>query len=223
MVIARPVTPVIDEGYAEGEHKPTPTKAKLRTLTKFCQDRGLDIYQKEINKYCQVPNRTAYRWLQSNQDVRRHHNSPYSQENRGRKHRFTDEDFQKVEDWLIEGGFEHRICPWVEIVNEVLPEKQAYNATIRAAFGQRGYHKCVTCQKPYLTPQSLRQRQEYLSLRYSWSLNEWRRVRFSDECHFGLGPQRKLKIIRRRGERYYPDCIQHNINPKKIKQKNEKR
>ncbi|KAK5344796.1 hypothetical protein LTR11_012150, partial [Exophiala xenobiotica] len=50
-------TPIIDEGYKGGEHKPTPTKDELRTLTKFCQDHSIDNYQKENN------NTARYRWI----------------------------------------------------------------------------------------------------------------------------------------------------------------
>lgn len=37
---------------------------------------------------------------------------------------------------------------------------------------------------------------------------DWHCVRFSDEVHFRYGPQSKLRIIRKLGEQYCPDCIQ---------------
>jgi hypothetical protein len=37
---------------------------------------------------------------------------------------------------------------------------------------------------------------------------DWRRVRFSDEVHFSFGPQGRVYILRRLGERDCPDCIQ---------------
>jgi hypothetical protein len=42
---------------------------------------------------------------------------------------------------------------------------------------------------------------------------DWKHVRFSDETHFGLGPMGKLMIIRKRGERYYRNCIQEQRQP----------
>jgi hypothetical protein len=36
----------------------------------------------------------------------------------------------------------------------------------------------------------------------------WRRVRFTDECHFSLGPQGKVTILRQKGERYKHKCMQ---------------
>ena len=49
---------------------------------------------------------------------------------------------------------------------------------------------------------------------------DWDRVRFSDEVHFGWGPQHQLRIIRKPKERYCVDCIQHSDAPKS---KDEKR
>ena len=36
---------------------------------------------------------------------------------------------------------------------------------------------------------------------------DWYRVRFSDESHFGWGPQGKIWVLRRPWERFCPDCI----------------
>jgi hypothetical protein len=44
--------------------------------------------------------------------------------------------------------------------------------------------------------------------------DDWKRVRFSDEVHFGYGPQHRLYIIRKPGERYCPDCIQEHDTPR---------
>ncbi len=37
---------------------------------------------------------------------------------------------------------------------------------------------------------------------------DWDHVRFSDEVHFGWGPQGKLRVIRKPGQRYCFDCVQ---------------
>ena len=41
---------------------------------------------------------------------------------------------------------------------------------------------------------------------------DWYRVRFSDEVHWGVGPQGKQRIIRKPGERYCTDCIQEQLD-----------
>ncbi len=50
-----------------------------------------------------------------------------------------------------------------------------------------------------------------LAQRPKWQ--DWTHVRWSDEVHFGYGPQRTLRIIRRPGERYCTDCIQEKNEP----------
>ncbi|KAI8626066.1 hypothetical protein F5Y19DRAFT_466647 [Xylariaceae sp. FL1651] len=40
-----------------------------------------------------------------------------------------------------------------------------------------------------------------------------RRIRYSDEVHFKYGPEGKVMIIRRSGERYNPDCIHYTQRP----------
>jgi hypothetical protein len=42
---------------------------------------------------------------------------------------------------------------------------------------------------------------------------DWHHVRFSDEVHFGWGPQGKILIIRKPGMRYCQDCIQEEAQP----------
>jgi hypothetical protein len=37
---------------------------------------------------------------------------------------------------------------------------------------------------------------------------DWHSVRFSDEVHFNYGPQGKIRIIRKSGQRYCQDCLQ---------------
>lgn len=51
---------------------------------------------------------------------------------------------------------------------------------------------------------------------------DWHRVRFSDEVHFGYGPEGQLRIIRKPGSRKRPDCIQHRPPPPK-EEKSRKR
>lgn len=52
---------------------------------------------------------------------------------------------------------------------------------------------------------------------------DWYHVRWSDECHFGWGPEGKIWIIRKAGTRYCPECIQHVQERPKNEGKNQKR
>ncbi|KAH0829898.1 hsp7-like protein [Fonsecaea monophora] len=224
MVANRPVTPREEEEASGNAQNPTAVKEKVRTLTQFCQQKGLDVSQQDIFRFCNVPPRTGYRYIAASQEPRRHHNSPYQTENRGRRPLLSNGDFEAIEDWILQGGFYHRVCAGLEVLQEVFPDRdQISKRTIQRAFQSRGYYKCIACQKPFLTAKSIKERREYLAIRRHWPRSRWRHIRFSDECHFGRGPQRKLRIIRRPGERYHRDCIQKTPNEKTAKHKNEKR
>ena len=82
---------------------------------------------------------------------------------------------------------------------------------------RHGYGKHIAAQKSYVSPALAARRRGFVrGLLTRYSLEDWKLVRFSDECHFGLGPQRKLHINRKTGERYRTDCIQER-DPKKPK------
>ena len=89
-----------------------------------------------------------------------------------------------------------------------------YDRTIRCCMQDLDYHSCIACNKSWISPCMKKQRIEFshmLQLRPKPA--DWKDVRFSDEVHFGLGPQRRLQIIRRPGERYCADCIQEQGQP----------
>lgn len=51
-------------------------------------------------------------------------------------------------------------------------------------------------------------------MRNPYNMDGWKKVRFLDKIHFGRGPQRKLLIIRKPGERTCQDCIEEKDEPK---------
>ncbi|KAF1835735.1 hypothetical protein BDW02DRAFT_567775 [Decorospora gaudefroyi] len=76
------------------------------------------------------------------------------------------------------------------------------------------YHKCIACTKGWVSQRCAKERVHYSETMLSLKPNkeDWRDVRFSDELHCRVGPQRKLRIIRKPGERYCGDCIQDQLN-----------
>jgi hypothetical protein len=228
MVASKRVKVAEEHANANPTQFDTPTHTRVRDITAFCQDQGVDISQNDIFSWCGVSKQRGYEMLQDDSQLRRKHNRDNEDESRGRKPIFGETEWEILEDFINSEGFEGRVCGYEEIVTEVLPylykeHPNLHLQTIRTAFEDRGYHKCVACQKPWLSKESLTERRQYLKLRKDWTKEQWRKVRFSDEVHFGQGPRRKLKVIRKRGQRYHPDCIQATAKPEKIKHKNLKR
>jgi predicted nucleic acid-binding Zn ribbon protein len=76
------------------------------------------------------------------------------------------------------------------------------------------YHKCIVCSKVWVLEKLAKKQKEWAKVmhqRYS-KTKYWRCVRFSDEVHWSVRPKDKCKIIRKPGERYCSDCIQHYLN-----------
>ena len=72
------------------------------------------------------------------------------------------------------------------------------------------YGNHLACMKGWLSDHAKADRQEWATVMYRKYPNpeDWHRVRFNDEVHFGYGPEGQLRTIRRAGTRYRHDCIQ---------------
>jgi hypothetical protein len=95
---------------------------------------------------------------------------------------------------LDQFGFD---CHWTTLKNRLI---------------KRGYNTFIAAHFEWVTP-------KLAKLRISWcetmikrypTKGHWHHVRFSDEVHFGWGPEGVKRIIRKRGKgnRYKPECIQ---------------
>lgn len=116
MVTLRPLTPTEEEEGDRNPQQPTPVKTKVRVLTEFAQQYAPSVSQADIFKFCKVKKRSGWRMLEKGSQPRRHHNQPYSTEKRGRKSLLSKEDFEKIEDFIIENGFPGRVATYLEIV-----------------------------------------------------------------------------------------------------------
>ncbi|KAK0655334.1 hypothetical protein B0T16DRAFT_396719, partial [Cercophora newfieldiana] len=121
-----------------------------------------------------------------------------------------------MEEILWTYGFQARRLGWKALGNEAGVKASA--RTIERAMGTLQYRKCIACEKGWVSPSNAEQRVKAarLALFYRPTQESWRDIRWSDECHFTIGQQSgKVRIIRKPGERYCPDCIFHQPKPKK--------
>lgn len=81
--------------------------------------------------------------------------------------------------------------------------------TLKRRMHQKGYYRCVTCQKPYLTLVQVTARYLWAIVHLFWTV-EWLRVLWSDEVTLLVGGRSvNAKVTRKIYERYCEDCIQH--------------
>ena len=142
---------------------------------------------------------------------RRLHNNSNRQETRGRKKLIAAEYIQKMQEIIENGGIQARAKTWHELAAEVglIGANHVHWHTVRRAMQDLEYHKCLACTRTWLSPNIRAKRRTFArEMKCTYTLEDCKLVRFSDEVHFGQGPQRQLPIIRRPGERYCFDCMQ---------------
>jgi hypothetical protein len=118
-----------------------------------------------------------------------------------------------MEDILM-GGFEWRVLNWQQLATAAGISGISID-TICQHIYDLDYHFCIACDRSWISSSMKEQRIEFSlkMLQLRPNPDDWKYVYFSDEVHFGLGPQQRLHIIRRPGERYCAGCIQERGQP----------
>jgi hypothetical protein len=119
----------------------------------------------------------------------------------------------KQVNWIIEylsETYRQRVLNWIKLHDEL--ELTCSVKTLVQRLKQRGYFRCVACQKPYLTSDQVHHRFLWAIAHIFWHL-EWRKILWSDEVTFLIGGRTaKERVTRKRGERYCSTCIQHQFH-----------
>jgi hypothetical protein len=81
-------------------------------------------------------------------------------------------------------------------------------STVKRRLREKKITKHVMVQRPFLTPQVMKQRLECAEFHRNWTLEDWRSVIWSDECSVerGFGKQRKW-VFRRPSDKWRQDLI----------------
>jgi hypothetical protein len=196
---------------------PTPNKAKVQAVIEFNNTHGVIYSKKDVFEYFHIPLRTGWRMI-SNQGqltARRLVHDSNRKETRGRKRKITPQQIKAMEDLIQTIGWEVRQLNWLQLGEQVGIDGISSRTIARIMGNEFHYSKCIACTKSYVSLSAARNRLQFaitMLSRYPHP-EDWRRVRFSDEVHFGLGHKGKVWIIRKPGERYCSDCIQEVNEP----------
>jgi transposase len=124
----------------------------------------------------------------------------------GRPRILTNEEVHGIIEYIGE-GWEHRALDWTQVHTKL--KLECSTKTLERRLKEHGYYRCVACQKPYLT-------RRQAAIRWIWSFKvlfwswQWFTILWSDEATFMIGGKSvKQKMTRKAGERFHPDCIQH--------------
>jgi hypothetical protein len=211
----------INQENASNKHHDTPKKARVKAAyeeLKLHEFTGARDTNNSLFQRLDIPKRSGYRILAQQAD-RTHHNQPGIDEARGRPKLITPQDLARLDTIIQSCGVQGRSMTWETLAYEA--DLDVSVDTIRRAMGTLDYHKCIACRKTWISDDLRKRRKKWAAFmlnRYP-DKEDWKHIRFSDKVHLSLGPQNRLLIIRRKGERYCPSCIQTNHPQKNIDKK----
>jgi hypothetical protein len=195
-------------------HDTTPKKARVQGTIDYLETHNIYHTKSAVFRHFGVSNRTGWRHLAEDASSRTYHNSVKT-DNRGRKKKLSNEDLATIERLIDNNGFDGRTIPWAGLPAAAGLDVEVSGETVRRAVKDLNFRMCLACPKKYLSPRHKERRLEYARTmleRYP-EPKDWYHVRFSDESHFGWGPEGRVHVIRRPWERYCPDCIVEKEEP----------
>jgi hypothetical protein len=209
-------------------HPDTPKRQKLLTLIERNNIVSPSRKQTQRDEFAEAgfSNSAAYRVLKT-KNPRRHHtqcvidNVP---DHRGSTPTIPGRTVNRMVEIAETGGFETRAFSHAQILAAADPDIQCCDRTIQRSLPD-DYRKHPAALRKYVQPDLQQTRVQWCMGAQSWSNTRIKRTRWSDEVHFGLGPQKQLQIFRWPGEtaRLAPDAIQDRIEPITKKDREGKR
>ena len=203
-----------DSEDCEGQrHYFTPIQAKVRGAIQFCERMSIDYIKRDVFRIFNVSICQGYKFLRNESSLHRLRNDLNREETRGRLRVISAEKLREMKRILQEEGIEAHVMTQEQLGYKVGLEY--IGEMVKNAIGFIYYRKCIAYKKGWVNERTTRNHKaqaEVMKERYPRP-KDWHCMRFSDEVHFGYGPQGKLRIIRKTGEQYCPNCIQEDKEP----------
>jgi len=167
-----PTTPPLDFDHQKGDEIPTKHKEAIRQLHWFAK----------------VPiGQLGSRYKLGNSSIRRvlGYDAPERARptRKGRPQKLSDAQVDEIIEYCS-NSWEQRILDYDALVLEL--KLDCIASTLQKRLHQRGYFRCVACQKPYLTAAQVIGRLLWAIAHIFWT-KEWLKVLWSDEVTFLVG------------------------------------
>jgi len=190
-----PATPPLDFTHLPGEEIPTKHKEAIRQLYGFAK-----IPVEVLATRYRLGRTTIERILDYDAPER-------TQITRtGRPTKLSDKQVDEIIEYASK-SWDHRVLDYVRLHDEL--GLSCTVKTLERRLKQRGYFRCVVCQKPYLTAAQVIGRLLWAITHIFWT-KEWLKVLWSDEVTFLVGGRTvKQRVTWNKDERTHPMCIQH--------------
>ena len=192
----------------------TPRKARIKGAADYMKYKGIPFHHTDLFKYYGVSKNRGWQILKHDNEQfdRRHHHNDVVNETRGRPALLSAKDLDRCDRFLQDLGWSARSMTWAQLAEEL--DFGVSGRTLKRHMGSMDYHKCIACSKGWISEKLAKKRKEWarIMLEKYPKPEDWHRVRFSDEVHWSIGAEEKIQIIRKPGERYCSDCIQHTLD-----------
>jgi transposase len=179
----------------------TPKKARFKALVQNAK-----YSERAAAAEVDIPRSTAQRWLKQLDDRR---TRPSSQK-LGRPPTINDEHINQMINWIT-GHYDRRILPLKTIAREACGVNASYSALSRA-WKKWGYYYHTPDSKPFLSTAQKLARYTFAIKHWDRPVEYWRRGIYTDETIVRTNLRRRLKVLRKRGERRRLDYIQFTFN-----------
>ncbi len=196
-----------DEDRENNSHYFTPGRAKVCGAAEFCDRMGIEHFKEDIFRTFNVSSREGWRLLNDRNSSRRSGNDPNVEDHQGSQPLISPKKIREMERILETEGIEAPAYTWEQLEFEVSLNCSGH--TMKRAMDKMEYHKCIACRRDWVHEKTAKYRSKWATTMLQKYLHQedWHRVRFSDEVHFGYGTKDKLRIIRKAGIRYCQDCM----------------
>lgn len=165
------IHPNLEPRSSERGHYTTPTKAKVQGVIEFMKAKKIDYTKQDVFDFFGVSRTRGYAMLKNKNTNRRHHHAQQV-DRRGRRHKLSEKDVDRMEEIIQLWGIEARALGYKELAEAAeVPEVSEY--TIRRELQARHYRKYIACTKTYV-PDNLRQIRKNWARhkRNSWTLQD---------------------------------------------------
>ncbi|KAK4122584.1 hypothetical protein N657DRAFT_664494 [Parathielavia appendiculata] len=157
----------------------TPKKVRIQGAIDFLEAKGIPHHKNDIFRFYGASRRSGWRALAEPRefDGRRLGHTILRPEQRGRPSKLSASEFAVIERFIDNNGFDGHTVPWAGLPAAAGLDVDVCRETVRRA----------------VKDLNLRILRPVMLERYP-DPADWRHIRFSDECHFGWGPQGKKEM-----------------------------
>lgn len=124
----------------------------------------------------------------------------------GRPRKLDKEDLKKAEETIDSG----EARDGEDLRRQLFPD--VGSSTLRRNLCEIGLPGRIRCAKPLLTEEHVLKRRDWLEKHHDWTLDDWKKVWFSDESKFNIfGSDGRRYCRRRPGEAYLPRNVKKTV------------